>query len=226
MPTFLLVRHGENDYMKLGRLACRLPGIHLNDAGRLQAQATAEMIAHFISQAAAQLTDQEKAHKQADVPVRVVVYSSPMERAMETAAPIAQTLDLEVIVRDGLIETNCADWAGKTVKSLQRRKDWKVILNTPSQFRFPGGESFKECQQRMVDEIESLRTHHGPRDLVICVSHADPIKLAVAYYLGLPLDHFQRLSVGPASITVLHLAKSGGQLQALNVNPSFFLAKG
>ena len=80
-----------------------------------------------------------------------------------------------------------------------------------------------ECQQRIVGEIEFLRTQHAPQDVVICVSHADPLKLLVAHYLGLPFDNFQRLSIDPASITILYLDKSANQLLALNVVPSFFL---
>ena len=220
MPTFLIIRHGENDLMKQGRLACRLPDVHLNETGRAQAQATARAIAQACTQAAAQA----QAYKQADAPLWKL-YSSPMERAVETAEPIAQALGLEIVIRLGLIETNCGDWAGKTVKSLQRRKIWRTIQSNPSQFRFPGGETFVECQQRIVGEIEFLRAQHGSKDLVICVSHADPIKLLVAHYLGLPFDNFQRLSVDPASITALHLGESGSRLLALNVAPSFYLSR-
>jgi len=220
VPTFLIIRHGENDLMKQGRLACRLPDVHLNETGRAQAQATARAIAQASAQAAAQA----QAHKQADAPLWKL-YSSPMERAVETAEPIAQALGLEIVIRLGLIETNCGDWAGKTVKSLQRRKIWRTIQSNPSQFRFPGGETFVECQQRIVGEIEFLRAQHGSKDLVICVSHADPIKLLVAHYLGLPFDNFQRLSVDPASITALHLGESGSRLLALNVAPSFYLSR-
>jgi probable phosphoglycerate mutase len=98
-----------------------------------------------------------------------------------------------------------------------------MIQSNPSQFTFPGGESFMECQQRIVAEIESLRTQHAPQDTVICVSHADPLKLLVAHYLGLPFDNFQRLAIGPASITILQLHESSSHLLALNVSPTFYL---
>jgi len=236
LPTFLIVRHGENDLIKQGRMGGRLPGVHLNEAGRSQAQATARMIAQLKAQAdermKAQTRSRRKAKTQteakAEKPVEPPVwklYSSPMERAIETAEPIAQALGLEIVVRPGLLETNCGDWAGKTVKSLRRRKIWREVQSNPSQFRFPGGETFVECQERMVAELEYLRTQHTPRDVVICVSHADPIKLLVAHYLGLPFDNFQRLSIDPASITILHLDDTGSRLLALNITPSFFLAK-
>lgn len=249
MPLFLLVRHGENELMKQGRLACRLPGVHLNETGRSQAQAVAKVIAqareHAVAQAAKQAARQaarqarkpapEQAPKSApeqaqdqkppDEPAPVwKLYSSPMERAVETAEPIALALGQEIVIRPGLVETNCGDWAGKKIKGLSRRKLWRTIQTNPSQFRFPGGETFVECQQRIVGEIEHLCTQHNPRDVIICVSHADPIKLLVAHYLGLPLDNFQRLSIDPASITALHLSESGSRLLTLNVAPSFYLA--
>lgn len=224
MPTFLLVRHGENDLIKQGRLGGRLPGVHLNEAGRTQAQATARVIAQAKTQADAQAAARKQAQKPVEPPVWKL-YSSPMERAVETAEPVAQALGLEIVLRPGLLETDCGDWAGKTVKSRRRLKAWREIQNNPSQFRFPGGETFMESQQRIVGEIEFLRTQHAPQDIVICVSHADPLKLLVAHYLGLPFDNFQRLSIDPASITILHLDESASLLLALNVVPSFFLAR-
>jgi probable phosphoglycerate mutase len=202
MSTILLIRHAENDYVKKGRLAGRLPGVHLNDNGREQAQALADKLAGASIKA---------------------VYSSPMERAMETAEPIAKTLGLEVIPREGLLETNYGEWQNKTLKSLYRRKLWRVIQNSPSLARFPSGESFAEAQLRIHQEIETLRSQHAPKDIIVCVSHADPIKLVVAYYTGLPLDNFQRLIVAPASITALSINEAGSHLLTLNYNPSFAL---
>jgi broad specificity phosphatase PhoE len=224
VPTFLLVRHGDNDLIKQGRLGGRLPGVHLNETGRTQAQATARVIAQAKTQADTQTAARKQAQKPTESPVWKL-YSSPMERAVETAEPIAQALGLEIVIRPGLLETDCGDWAGKTVKSRRRLKAWREIQNNPSQFRFPGGESFVECQQRIVGEFEFLRTQHAPKDIVICISHADPLKLLVAHYLGLPFDNFQRLSIDPASITILHLDESASRLLALNVVPSFFLAR-
>jgi broad specificity phosphatase PhoE len=225
VPTFFLVRHGENDLIKQGRLGGRLPGVHLNEAGFTQAQATARMIAQAKTQAGAQAAAHKKQTQEPTEPPVWKLYSSPMERAMETAEPIAQALGLEIVIRPGLFETDCGDWAGRTLKSVRRLKAWRMIQNNPSQFRFPGGETFVECQQRIVGEIEFLRTQHAPKDIVICVSHADPLKLLVAHYLGLPFDNFQRLTIDPASITILHLDESVNRLLALNLAPSFFFAR-
>jgi probable phosphomutase (TIGR03848 family) len=202
MPLFLLIRHGENDYVKKGRLAGRTPGVHLNTRGQQQSRALVETLA--------------------GAPLKAI-YSSPLERALETAGPLAAACGLEVCTLPGLTELDPGEWQGKTLKALRRLKLWRVVQGAPSRMRFPGGESFVEAQQRIVRELEQLCARHDAQDLVACVSHADPIKLAVAFYLGLPIDLFQRLAVSPASITALHLGESGSQLVTLNYDPSFSL---
>ncbi len=204
MATILLIRHGENEYVKKGRLAGRLPDVHLNEKGRQQAQAVAE--------------------KLTGAPVKAV-YSSPLERTMETAEPIAKALNLEIIPRQGLIETDFGEWQDKKIKGLSRLKIWRIVQFAPALMRFPQGESFAECQFRMMQELETLRAQHDPKDLIVCVSHSDPIKLVVAYYLGLPLDLFQRLNVAPASITALAIFEGGSRLLNLNYDLSFTFAK-
>lgn len=204
MPVILLIRHGENDYVKKARMAGRLPGVHLNDTGKAQAQALAD--------------------KLASAPIKAI-YSSPLERAMETAQPLASALSQEINVRPGLLETDIGEWAGQTLKSLRRLKVWRTVQNAPSLFRFPGGESFAETQHRVCRELEMICDGLEPKDLVACISHADPIKLAVAYYIGLPLDNFQRLAVSPASVTALHIGEASSHLLNLNFDPSFNLAK-
>jgi probable phosphoglycerate mutase len=202
MPTFLLLRHAENDYVKEGRLAGHIPGVHLNEKGRQQAQLLAE--------------------KLATAPIKAI-YSSPLERALETAAPLAEKLGLPVIPRMGLIETDNGAWQGQAIKTLRRTKEWKLLHKAPSLFRFPGGESISECQARLVAEIEALRAMHAPEDLLACILHADPIKQIVGFYIGLPADNFQRLAVSPGSITVLHIAEDQVRLLTFNYDPSFSL---
>lgn len=204
MPVVLLIRHGENDYVKQGRLPGRKPGIHLNEKGHAQAQALAE--------------------KLKEAPIKAV-YSSPLERAVETARPIAAAVGLEVIPRAGLIETEVGDWQDKKLKGLARLKAWRRVMITPSRFQFPGGEGFADAQERIRREIESLCAMHDPKDLIVCVSHADPIKLAVAFYLGLPIDLFQRLSISPASISALMIGEYGSRLLTLNYDLSFNFPK-
>lgn len=204
MPIFLLIRHGENDYVKKHRLAGRIPGVHLNANGQKQAQALAE--------------------KLGSAPIRAI-YSSPLERAVETATPLAQALGLEVQLRPGLLEVDYGEWQDQRLNGLRRNKLWKVVQGAPSRMRFPGGETVAEAQQRICQDLEAIARQHQPKDLVVCVSHSDPIKLAVAYFIGLPLDLFQRLNVAPASLTTLHLGEAGSQLLNLNYEISISFPK-
>lgn len=187
MAILLLIRHAENDYLGK-RLAGRLPGIHLNEAGRRHAQELAEALYR--------------------APIKAI-YSSPLERAVETAEPLAQALHLPVNLRPGLMEIDFGGWVGKTNRQMARTKLWKVVQETPSQMRFPGGETFPEAQQRITAELDQILAAYEDQDLVACFSHSDAIKLAVAHYLGLPLDHFQRLAVNPCSLSILSIPKEG-----------------
>lgn len=202
MPLFLLIRHGENDYVKTGRLAGRAPGVHLNERGRKQAAELGEALR--------------------SAPI-TALYTSPLERAVETAAPIAAARGLEVITAPNLIETDIGAWQGAELKKLSRLPEWKLVQHAPSRFRFPGGESFAGQQARLVDEIERIAQAHQPEEIVALVFHADPIKLVVAYYLGMPLDHFQRIACNTGSVTALRLGKSGASLIQQNLTPPFRL---
>lgn len=198
MPTILLIRHGHNEYVGKGRLAGRLPGVHLDEQGLTQARELAKALE--------------------DVPIKAV-YSSPLSRAVETAKPIAAIHKLKVINRKGLLELDMGSWEGKTIKQVARTKLWKSVQHTPSLARFPQGESFGEAQMRIAAELEVLAAKHKSKEIIVCVGHSDMIKLAVAYYLGLPLDFFQRLTVSPASISTLYIGKDGTRLINLNHNP-------
>ncbi len=204
MPIFLLIRHGENDYVKKGMMAGRLAGVHLNKKGHEQAHVIAKQLAR--------------------APIKAI-YSSPLERAMETAEPLSKALSLEVIARAGLTEIDVGEWQDQKLKSLGRTKEWKIVREAPSRMHFPGGETFAEAQLRVASELELLSQYHNPKDMVVCVSHADPIRLAVAYFLGLSLDLFQRLYVAPASLTAMEIGKSGSRLLSLNYEFSFTLPK-
>jgi len=202
MPILLLIRHGENDFVKQNRLPGRLPGIHLNEHGQAQAAALADSLKKL--------------------PIKAV-YASPLERAVETATPLAQALGLEIQLRPGLLDTHVGEWEGQLLKNLRKLPVWKQVQKQPSAVRFPGGESFLELQERLVTEIELIRRAHKPKELVAVVFHCDPIKLVLAHYIGLPLDGFQKLGVAPGSVSVLMLGKSAGLLAALNLRPPFVI---
>jgi probable phosphomutase (TIGR03848 family) len=197
MPTFLLIRHAENEYVAKGRLAGRLPGVHLNENGQQQAAALSKALAK--------------------APLKAI-YASPRARCMETAQPLGEALGLEIIPHEGLIEVDFGKWQDKTLKQLRRRKLWKVVQGNPSRMQFPEGETVGNAQQRIVQALEGLVLKHKPKDLIACFSHSDLIKLAVSYYLGQPIDLFQRIMISPASISTLHLGEMGSHI--INVNYS------
>jgi probable phosphoglycerate mutase len=150
------------------------------------------------------------------------IYSSPLERALETARPIAAAQRKEVISHDGLLEVDYGSWSGRSLKSLNRLRLWRVVIRTPSRARFPEGESIAEAQHRIVATCEDLAIRHRDKTIAL-VTHGDPIKAVVSHYLGQPLDLFNRLTITPASVTVLDLPAGGWpRLVSLNGvgNPS------
>jgi probable phosphomutase (TIGR03848 family) len=205
MPIFLLIRHGENDYVKAGKLPGRVAGIHLNERGQAQAAALGESLK--------------------DAPL-AAIYSSPLERALETAAPIAGGRGLEIQLIPDLMDTDVGEWQAQELKKLYKLPEWKTVQQTPSRFTFPGGESFLACQARMVAIFESLAHKHADDEIVAVVFHADPVKLVLAYYLGMPLDTFQRLGCDTASLSILRLGKTGAQVAGMNLKPPFVIPVG
>ena len=204
-PTVvLLVRHGQTP--TTGKtLPGRAAGLHLADKGLSQATAAAERIAPLKPRVAA-------------------VYASPLERTQETAAPIAKALGKRVRTDRGLLECDFGTWTGAKLSSLRRKPEWKTVQRYPSGFRFPKGESFAEMQARITGALDGLVARH-PGGTVVAVSHADPIKAAVAQAVGTHLDLFQRIVISPCSVTaiaytaegpiVLTVNSTGGDLAAL-----------
>ncbi len=176
----LLVRHGQTPTTGTV-LPGRAPGLHLSDQGRAQAERIAERLA--------------------GLPVDAI-YSSPLERTRETAEPTAACTGLAVNENAGLIECDFGEWTGAALAELVGLPQWQTVQHTPSAFRFPNGESFAQMQARMVGTLEALCAAHAG-GVVVCFSHADPIKAAVAHALGTHLDHFQRIVISPGSVSVI-----------------------
>ncbi len=194
MTILLLIRHASNDYLKEGRLAGWTPGIHLNAQGQREADALARRLNHIPLSA---------------------IYSSPLDRALDTAKAVAACQKLEVHIRDELGESRVGEWTGKKVKDLDGTDEWKQMQAHPVGFHPPGGESIDEVQARMVATIDSIVAAH-PQEIVAVFSHADPLKAAIAHYLGMDLNHFDRIVVGPASVTVFFFNEHGAHLFRLN----------
>jgi probable phosphomutase (TIGR03848 family) len=196
--TVLLVRHGQTP--TTGKvLPGRAAGLHLSEAGTDQARRTAERIA---------------ALERVDA-----IYSSPLERARETAAPIARACGLRTRIAKGLLECDFGEWTGAELKKLMKLPEWQTVQRAPSTFRFPGGESFTAMQTRMVTALDELRGAHSG-GTIVCVSHADTIKAAVAHALGTHIDLFQRIVIGPASVTAIAWSAGGPIVLTVNSNGS------
>jgi probable phosphoglycerate mutase len=193
MPLLLLIRHALTD--ATGRsLAGWTPGVHLSERGRGQARALAERLT--------------------PVPI-AVMYSSPLERCLETAEPVAAQKRLSVTAADDLGEVRYGDWTGRSLAQLARTRLWKVVQSAPSNARFPNGESLLEVQERAAAEIGRIAAAH-PRGVVAAFSHADVIRLLLAHFSGTHVDMFQRLVISPASVTAIALGE--GIPRILRVN--------
>jgi probable phosphoglycerate mutase len=184
--TLVLARHAVT--AQTGPLLSgRAPGIDLSEEGRAQAAALGARLA--------------------GLPV-AAVYASPIERTTQTAQAVAEHHGLEVQALPGVLEADYGEWTGKKLVDLAKTDLWTVVQRSPSRASFPGGESLAAMQARMVAALDALAAEH-PGDLIVVVSHADPIKAAIAHYTGVHLDLFQRIVVSPASVTAFHLSPAG-----------------
>jgi probable phosphoglycerate mutase len=190
----LLVRHGQTPTTG-STLPGRAKGLHLAEKGQAQAEAVAARIGALTNVDA--------------------VYASPLERTRETAAPIGRAVGQRVRVDKGLLECEFGEWTGRKLSELNKLPEWQTVQRYPSGFRFPGGESFSEMQQRMVATLDRLGAAHRGKAVVL-VSHADPIKAAVAHALGTHLDLFQRIVVSPCSVTAILQTPTGPVVLAVN----------
>ena len=180
MRLLLLLRHAVTEHTG-ARLSGWMPGLHLSEEGRRQAEGLAGRLG----------------------PVAVdALYASPLERCQETAAVVAGAKGLKIETLEDVGEVRYGDWTGRTLKELGKEPLWKVVQATPSAARFPDGESIFEMQARAVLAVERLREAHPKQAVAVC-SHADVIKALVCHYLGMHLDLFQRVVVSPASVTAI-----------------------
>ncbi len=195
MTYILLLRHGQNDLVEKHLLAGWMPNVHLNAKGQEQAIALAARLAHLDLAA---------------------LYSSPLPRCLETAAPIAQGHGLEIAQVPELGEVRYGEWEGQSTEELAKLPAWQQVQHFPSRLRFPGAEALREVQFRAVQALEQLSERH-PKAIIAVVSHADLIKLLFAHYLGIHIDLFQRIVISPASASVLDLTENG-QVRILRIN--------
>ena len=193
----ILVRHGKT--ATTGQiLPGRAHGLLLAEDGRSQAEEVARELASIEKIAA--------------------IYSSPLERAMETAAPLAAARGMVPVVDERLYECDFGSWTGRKLDELTKLPEWKVVQHAPSKFTFPEGESFRSMSARMVDFLEWVHACHRG-ETVVAFSHADPIKALVAHCLGMHLDSFQRIVISTAGITGISITDGANYALFVNSTP-------
>lgn len=194
MTSVLLVRHGAHDWLGRG-IAGRMAGVALNAEGQAQAHRLVE-----------RLRDRTIA----------AIYSSPVERAQQTAAPLAKACGLPVAIDDAFSEIDFGEWTGRTFAELEADHDrWRTWCDHKSLAAAPGGEAFTAVQRRVLGGLERLRRLH-PAEVVVVFSHGDIIKAAVAGVLGLSVDHIERFEVAPASVSVIDTGDGWAQVKLVN----------
>lgn len=196
VTTFYLIRHAERDTVP-DFLPGRAPGIRLTERGHRQAQGVA--------------------HRFQGRPVNLI-FSSPLERALDTAAPLAHAKALTVQPAPALLELDFGRWTGRRASELVDDPRWRHFNEFRSGTPAPEGESALDVQRRFVGELVRLRDAH-PDQAIACFSHKDPIRLALTYFLGAPLDNFERFEIDYASISELQLADWGARIVKLNETP-------
>jgi probable phosphoglycerate mutase len=188
-----LIRHGSTD--AVGKMMSGwLPGVHLNSVGLTQADKLAARILHAGIAA---------------------IYSSPLERALETAAPLARNLGLEIVTHPALGEVHAGELTGQSFADLDTTREWQLFNSFRSSTRLPGGELMLEVQARVISQITELCRQH-PEDAIAMVSHGDVIRAAVCHYLGIPLDFMQRFEISPGSVTILRVSAENAVVLRLN----------
>ncbi len=203
MATVILVRHGRTTANATGMLAGRQQGVLLDDVGREQAARTGERMAM--------------------VPL-VGVVSSPLERCRETAGLILDRQPGSPVtpIDEAITECDYGQWQGKALEDLAKEHLWSVVQAHPSAVTFPGGESMATMQSRSVRAIRQrdaqFEAEHGEGAVWAAVSHGDIIKSVLADALGMHLDLFQRLNVGPASVSIVRYGAGRPSVIAINTD--------
>jgi broad specificity phosphatase PhoE len=196
MTHLLLVRHGETDWLG-DRLAGQLPDVHLNAQGREKAELVATMLR--------------------SVPLDAI-YSSPLERAVETAEPTARAAGKEIITDQRLQEVDFGELTGETFSALRELAIWQDVHHRPADVRYPGGESLQDVQNRAAQFIREIQTEYKS-GIVVAFTHADTIRLALAHFLQMPLVAYHALVTDPASVSVLSLNQEAVRVIGFNLPP-------
>lgn len=194
--TILCIRHALTDAVG-ARLTSRSAGVQLSDIGRAQTERLRERL-RAVAIAA--------------------VYSSPMERAVATAEPIARDRMMPVQIADGLTEVDFGEWTGLTFAELDAKPEWQRFNRQRGTAVVPGGEAAADVQRRVVAALRALASRH-PGETIVAVSHADVIRNAVLDAAATPLDLWHRFEISPASITAISFTDGEPRLLTVNERP-------
>jgi len=195
MATFYLIRHGDKQRTDL--MVGRMPGVHLTAVGQRQARAVARRLKKV------RLT---------------ALYASPLERAVETAQPLARARKLRIETRAAFEEVDVGDWTGMKMATLRRTRAWRELAAFPAGRPIPGGETLAEVQARIVSELIRLNAA-APNGEIAVVTHEDPIRLAICHFIGAPMNAYEHVTVKPGSITILRLDRDCAVLERVDEPP-------
>lgn len=193
MIKLLLIRHALTDTAGV-IFSGRTPGVSLNDEGREQAAMLAERLV--------------------DLPLNAI-YSSPLERALETAVPLTKIFDLSCIVAPDFIEIDFGKWTNLSIEDLRNDFEFRNFNTFRSSTRIPGGEMITEVQERVITGIQKLKVRH-PGKTIAVISHADIIRTALAYYSGIHPDMMNRFEISPASVSIIELYDETARITLVN----------
>lgn len=182
MIKLLLIRHATTDAVGK-KLSGRMAGVHLNEEGKIQAKKLVEQLLNL--------------------PI-AAIFSSPLERAIETADPIAASHDLTTIAAEDFLEIDFGEWTNLPFEELEKEPQFHLFNSFRSSTRIPGGELMPEAQTRMITGIQKLHSQHHNETIAI-ISHSDLIKATIAYYAGIHLDMLQRIEIDPASVSIIDI---------------------
>jgi broad specificity phosphatase PhoE len=194
--TFFLIRHGTHSL--LGKtLAGRMANVHIDSNGSRQAQRLAERLAG----------------ERLDL-----ISVSPMDRAQETAAPIARATGAPLETAEAINEIDIGEWTGRAFDEVASDPRWRVWNEARGSARAPGGESMKEVQQRALAHLETLRARL-PEGRAAIISHGDVVRPILLHHLGMPLDSIHRIEVDPGSLSTLVVGDWGAKILSVNEVP-------
>ncbi len=194
--TILLVRNADTEFSRDRRVTGRRD-IGLSDTGRSQAAALGERLAQL------EITE---------------LLSSPLPRAVETAELLSARRGIGVVRDPRLVDFHAGQWEGRAHAEVAGSPDYQRFLANPVDERIPGGEGLLEVRDRIIAAVTQALADNELGANILLVSHAGPLRVLLAHYLGMDLVHYHRLRLSPASVSVLRFEAEKGVPRILTLN--------